>query len=116
MKTTTSGLLALVVIICTGVPAYAQGQKWESLMTTSTALYKQGRYGDALVLAKEALDVAEKVAGPNQTFLAAKSEHPRGAVPGPRPVRAGRAALQARAGDPRRERSWAQIIRMWRRT
>ena len=44
------------------MPAYAQGKKWESLMAESTALYKQGRYDDAVVLAKEALDVAEKAA------------------------------------------------------
>src|ERR1017187_5635632 len=71
MKTTTSGLLALVLIICTRMPAYAQGKNWESLTAESTALYKQGRYDDAVAVAKEALDLAEKAAGPNQRFVAA---------------------------------------------
>jgi hypothetical protein len=71
MKRTTSGLLALVIIICTALPAYAQGKKWENLIAQSTALYKQGRYDDAVVVAKEALDVAEKAAGSNQRLVAA---------------------------------------------
>ena len=71
MKTATSGLLVLLLIICTGIPTYAQGKSWEKLNTESTTLYKQGRYDEAIVVAKEALDVAEKTVGPNHRSVAA---------------------------------------------
>ena len=71
MKKTASGSLAFVLIICTGIPAYAQDKKWESLISESVALYKQGRYADAVVPAKQSLELAEKTGGPNHPSVAA---------------------------------------------
>lgn len=44
-----SNKLALVLIVCTGIPAYAQGKEWETLLGRIMALSGQGRYDDATV-------------------------------------------------------------------
>ncbi|MDP3027902.1 MAG: tetratricopeptide repeat protein [Deltaproteobacteria bacterium] len=75
MKRTMSGLLALLLIICTGIPAYAQGIEWETLNGEVMSLYRQGRYDRAVVVAKKALQVAEQALGPDHPSVATSLEN-----------------------------------------
>ena len=70
MKKTLTALAALLLIFCTGIPAYAQGIEWETLNDEVRSLYKQGRYDRAVVVAKKALQVAEQAVGPNHPSVA----------------------------------------------
>jgi tetratricopeptide (TPR) repeat protein len=69
-------LAALLFVTCCGAlplarPAAAQGDEWKKLNQESRSLYQQGQYDRAVVVAKKALDVAEKTFGPNHPNVGA---------------------------------------------
>ena len=70
MKRTMTALVALLLVIYTGIPAYAQGIEWETLNGEVISLYRQGRYDRAVVVAKKALQVAEQTLGPDHPSVA----------------------------------------------
>ena len=70
MKRTTSGLAALVLIFCTGVPVLAKGAEWKALNDEAVSLYRQGSYERAVVVAKKALQIAEQEVGPDHPDVA----------------------------------------------
>jgi tetratricopeptide (TPR) repeat protein len=70
MKRIMSGLVALLLILCTGIPAHAQGIEWEQLNDEVTSLYQQGNYDRAVVVAKKSLQVAEQAVGANHPSVA----------------------------------------------
>ena len=51
-------------------PGYTQGDDWKKLNDEATSLCRQGHYDQALVVAKKALEVAEKAKGPNHRDVA----------------------------------------------
>jgi len=60
-------VMALAALLClTGAMAYAQsaGSEWETLNQEVIKLYQAGKYDQAVVVAKKALEVAEKSVGP----------------------------------------------------
>ena len=59
MKRTMSGLVVFLLLY-TGIIAHAQGNEWEKLNEEVVSLYSQGRYDDAVVVAKKALQVADR--------------------------------------------------------
>jgi tetratricopeptide (TPR) repeat protein len=63
--------LPLLLAFGTGVPAYAQGAEWKTLNDEALSLYRRGRYDQATVVAKKALEVAEETKGPNHPDVAA---------------------------------------------
>ena len=65
--------IALATVLwLTAAPAYAQGAgiEWETLNQEVTDLYRAGQYDRAVVVAKKALEVAEKDVGPNHPDVA----------------------------------------------
>ena len=65
--------IALATVLwLTAAPAYVQGAsiKWETLNQEVTDLYRAGQYDRAVVVAKKALEVAEKDVGPNHPDVA----------------------------------------------
>ena len=67
-------LLTLLLAFGAGAAGCAQGSRWESLADEAESLYQQGHYDRAMVVAKEALDVAEKVVGLNHPDVAARHQ------------------------------------------
>jgi tetratricopeptide (TPR) repeat protein len=66
-------VMALAAVLClTGAMAYAQGtgSDWETLNQEVMELYRAGKYDRAIVVAKKALEVAEKRVGPNHPDVA----------------------------------------------
>jgi len=66
-------MIALATVLClTAAPAYAQraGIEWETLNQEVTELYRAGKYDRAVVVAKKALEVAEKNVGLNHPDVA----------------------------------------------
>ena len=63
-------LLPLLLAFGAGVPAYAQGDAWKTLNDEVESLYRQGQYDRAIVVAKKALDVAERTVGPDHPNVA----------------------------------------------
>ncbi|AEP13144.1 tetratricopeptide repeat protein [Chloracidobacterium thermophilum] len=66
-------VMALAAVLClTGAMAYAQGAggEWETLSREVMELYRAGKYDQALVVAKKALEVAEKSVGPEHPNVA----------------------------------------------
>ena len=70
MTRTMLGLVALLLILCTGIPAHSQGIEWETLNDEVISLYRQGLYDRAVVVAKKALQVAEQAVGPDHPSVA----------------------------------------------
>ena len=70
MKKTLTALVVLLLIICSGISVYAQGIEWETLNDEVMSLYRQGRYDRAVIVAKKALQVAEKAVGPDHPSVA----------------------------------------------
>src|SRR5260370_18716613 len=64
------GLVVLLLLLCTGIPAHAQGAEWEELNREVMSLSRQGRYDRAVVVAKQALQVAEQALGPDHPNVA----------------------------------------------
>ena len=66
-------VIVLVAVLClTAAAAYAQGAgiEWEILNQEAMELYRTGKYDRAIVVAKKALEVAEKNVGPNHPAVA----------------------------------------------
>lgn len=59
-----------LVLFCTGILAHAQGIEWMKLNDEILSLYSQGRYDRAVLVAKKALEVAEKTVGSNHPSVA----------------------------------------------
>ncbi|ODS34806.1 MAG: kinesin light chain KLC [Candidatus Scalindua rubra] len=55
-------LMAILAVSFT-LPAYAQEKLWNELNDKATTLYQQGKYSEAINVAKESLKVAEEIFG-----------------------------------------------------
>src|SRR2546430_4716942 len=73
----TPVILFLLLLLC-GAPAsaFAQGAEWEALNKEVISVYQKGQYDRALVVAKKALDVAEKAVGPEHPPVATSLAEP----------------------------------------
>lgn len=68
MKCTVKMAMALLVILLAAVPqvsAQGSGTEWKTLCQEVMSLYQNGQYDRAVVVAKKALEVAEKNVGLN---------------------------------------------------
>ena len=65
MKKSPAVLLAALLSLVTNVAVQAQGSEWERLNAQATSLYNLGRYDQAVVAEKKALQVAEQNLGPD---------------------------------------------------
>jgi uncharacterized membrane protein len=66
-------MASLLVFLCafgTGTAAHAQGTEWKTLNDEVKSLHRQGRYDQAVVVAKKALQMAEQTVGPNHPAVA----------------------------------------------
>ena len=72
-----------------------------SLNNLAVLYQAQGRYAEAEPLYQRALAIREKALGPEHPDVGHQPQQPGRALPSPGPLRRGRAALSARAGDPR---------------
>src|SRR5688572_16562999 len=70
MKTLTTVFFSLLFLLSTTVSVYAQGIEWEILDDEVKSLSKKGQYDRAVVVAKKALEVAEKAFGSNHLNVA----------------------------------------------
>jgi hypothetical protein len=72
MKYVLTITTALLLLVLATQPVFAQGagSEWDSLNQEVMELYRTGKYGRAVVVAKKALGVAEKKAGPNHLDVA----------------------------------------------
>jgi hypothetical protein len=63
---------ALLLLVPATRPGFAQGagSEWDSLKQEAMELYRAGDYGQAVVVAKRALEVAENNVGPNHPDVA----------------------------------------------
>jgi tetratricopeptide (TPR) repeat protein len=75
MKTTATAIAIAGLILATISPVHAQGSEWESLTREVMELYRTGEYERAVVVAKKALEVAEKNTGPNHSAVAESLNH-----------------------------------------
>ena len=62
--------LFVVLGLSFGSTALAQEARWKALYKQVEALYQQGKYGEAIPVAKEALEVAEQTFGPDHPNVA----------------------------------------------
>ena len=69
MKTRVAASV-LLLLVGAAASAHAQSAEWERLNKEATALYQKGEYDRAVVVAKEALEVAERAVGPNHPSVA----------------------------------------------
>lgn len=70
MKRIMSGLVAFLRYFRTGQSAYVQGRKWKTLNNEAVSLYRRGHYDRAVVVAKQALQVAERAVSSDRLDLA----------------------------------------------
>ena len=70
VKTSATVFLILLFLFGATASAHAQGIEWETLNDEVMSLYRQGQYDRAVVVAKKALEVAEKAVGPNHASVA----------------------------------------------
>jgi tetratricopeptide (TPR) repeat protein len=70
MKIFVTVFFGLLLLLGVAVSARAQGSEWEMLNKEAISLYQKGQYDRAVVVAKKALDVAEKAVGPNHPNVA----------------------------------------------
>ena len=70
MKKSPAVVLATLLSLGTSVAVQAQGSEWERLNAEAISLYKQGRYDQAVVAEKKALQVAEQNLGPDHPDVA----------------------------------------------
>ena len=70
VKTSAAVFLSLLFLFGATASAHAQGIEWETLNDEVMSFYRQGQYDRAVVVAKKALEVAEKVVGPNHSSVA----------------------------------------------
>ena len=67
----TATVIAIAGRFLTSVsPVHAQGAEWENINKEVMQLYRAGNYERAVVVAKKALEVAEKNAGPDHADVA----------------------------------------------
>ena len=65
MKTTATAITIVVVTLAAVPSICAQETEWKTLTQEVMELYRQGKYDRAMVVAKKALEVAEKNASPD---------------------------------------------------
>jgi len=70
MKTFITVFLSLVLLFGAAASTHPQGSQWEMLNNEVMSLYQKGQYDRAVVVAKKALDLAEKARGPNHPDVA----------------------------------------------
>ena len=70
VKTSATVFLILLFLFGATASADAQGIEWKTLNDEVMSLYRQGQYDRAVVVAKKALEVAEKAVGPNHPSVA----------------------------------------------
>jgi tetratricopeptide (TPR) repeat protein len=71
IQSVTRLLVALAaLLLCTGSSAQAQAAEWLKLNQEAKALYGQGNYPQAIIVARQALSVAEKALGPDHPDVA----------------------------------------------
>lgn len=70
MKNRLTRAFILAAILGTGVPAHAQGIEWEKLNEEVVALYQNGQYDRAIIMAKKALEMAKNAVGSNHLSVA----------------------------------------------
>src|SRR3972149_4631639 len=63
MKRSVKVILMVVMVISVSKVAYSQESLWNELNAKFTKLYQQGQYAEALMVAEEAVKVAEKTFG-----------------------------------------------------
>ena len=69
MKTPVT-LFFLLLLFGAVASTHVQGSEWKVLNEEVTSLYQKGQYDRAVVVAKKALDVAEKAVGPHHPDVA----------------------------------------------
>ena len=74
MKTPVAVFL-LLLLFGAAASAHAQGIEWDVLNKEVISLYQKGQYDRAVVVAKKALDVAEKAGGPDHPAVATSLEN-----------------------------------------
>lgn len=74
MKRLVSVVFVTVFSISCGVPTAAQEASWDELKGRIQPLWRQGRYSEAISVAREALRVAEETFGPEHTNVAMSLE------------------------------------------
>lgn len=74
MRAPVTVFLSLLILFGMAASAHAQGIEWATLNAEATLLYQKGQY-DAVVVAKKAIDVAEKAVGPNHRDVATSLEN-----------------------------------------
>ena len=72
MKYILTITMSFLLLLLATPPVFAQGAgiEWEILNQEAMELYRTGKYDRAVVVAKKALEVAEKTVGPNHTDVA----------------------------------------------
>lgn len=75
MKRIATVIAIAGLILVTTSTVNAQGVEWEKLNQEVMDLYRAGKYDRAVVVAKKALEVAEKNAGPDHPNVAAVQEN-----------------------------------------
>ena len=65
------GWTAWLFLLLLGLPALGQTDRWTHLIDQTATLYRQGRFGDAVAPAQEAVKVAEETFPPDDPRLAA---------------------------------------------
>jgi len=98
MKRIMPGLVAFLLILCTGTSPLHKGPSGRLSMTRSSHWYRQGQY-DRLSWSQRGVTGCRASAPVSITLMWPEPEQPGAPVLHPRPVREGRAALQARTGD-----------------
>ncbi len=74
MKTEVTVFL-LFLLFGTAASAHAQANEWKALIEEARTLYQKGEYDHGVVVAKKALDMAEKALGPNHPDVATSLEN-----------------------------------------
>jgi hypothetical protein len=91
MKTTATVIAIAGLLLATVSPVHAQGTEWEALTKETLELYRAGKYESAVVVAKQALAVAERNGGPDHPAVAqslnnlARCTPPKASMPRPSP-------------------------------
>ncbi len=63
-------VLIMVLLLSFTLPGYSQGELWKELNDKANKLYQQGRYSEAVSVAKEALKIAEEIFGKDHPDVA----------------------------------------------
>ncbi len=70
MKRITQAIAMLALLLLSVACSQDAGNEWDILNQEVMSLYQQGQYDRAVVVAKKALEVAEKTIGPNHPDVA----------------------------------------------